>query len=60
MNDSKKLVTQSFGLSFCITSSRLKLAGFARMGYSLKLASHWATAACAGTFTKALWTIQSS
>src|SRR5262245_60755729 len=38
--------------SFRITSSRLKLAGFCRIGNSLKLSSHFATTACAGTMTK--------
>ena len=35
--------------SFRITSSRLKLAGFCRIGNSLKLSSHCAANACAGT-----------
>jgi hypothetical protein len=39
--------------SFAITASRLKLAGFCRTGYSLKLCSHWAANACIGTWTKA-------
>src|SRR5262245_24048415 len=38
-------------VSFSITWSRLKLAGFCRIGYSLKLSSHLATTACAGTMT---------
>src|SRR4029453_13290337 len=42
-----------FGDSFCITSSRLKLAGFCRIGNSLKLDNHCATTACDGTMRNA-------
>ena len=42
-----------FGDIFCITSSRLKLAGFCRIGNSLKLASHCPTTACDGTMRNA-------
>jgi hypothetical protein len=41
---------QSFvGESFAITASKLKEPGFCRIGNSLKVCSHWATKACAGT-----------
>src|SRR4249920_1060216 len=40
-------------MSLSITASRLKLAGFCRMGNSLKLASQFPTTACEGTMRNA-------
>jgi hypothetical protein len=45
-------VLPAASVSFSITWSRLKLAGFCRGGNSLKLASQLATYACAGTSRK--------